>query len=119
LELTSIAYPHYFRPGTARLGPYFGVWEGERLVAMAGVRMAMPGWQELSAVCTHPEHRGRGLATTLSLRVVHEVLSAGDTPFLHTESDNPAREMYRKLGFRERALLPIRVLRLTETRGMQ
>jgi len=44
------------------LGRYFGVIENGRLAAMAGERMGMPGFREVSAVCTHPDFLGRGLA---------------------------------------------------------
>jgi GNAT superfamily N-acetyltransferase len=99
LELTALVYPAYFRPGTARLGDYFGLFDGRRLAAMAGIRMAMDGYQELSAICTHPDYRGRGFAGQLTKHLIGHVARKGDIPFLHTESDNPAKGLYEKLGF--------------------
>jgi ribosomal protein S18 acetylase RimI-like enzyme len=109
LELTALVYPAYFRPGTARLGTYLGFFEGGQLIAMAGTRMALLGFQELSAICTHPDFRGQGLAARLTRHLVREILDQGEVPFLHTESDNPAQGMYEKLGFRLHQRLPFHV----------
>ncbi|MFZ4508450.1 MAG: GNAT family N-acetyltransferase [Fimbriimonas sp.] len=111
LTLTSLAYPSYFRAGTARLGDYCGIYEGPELIAMAGVRMRRPGFEEISAICTHPDHRGRGLGSAVTRFMIDRIVSRVNTPFLHTESDNPAQLMYRKLGFEDRTLLPVQVLR--------
>lgn len=110
LELTALVYPAYFRPGTAKLGDYYGFIEDGRLCAMAGIRMAMDGYQEISAICTHPEFRGRGLAGRLTRHLVNQVHDQGDIAFLHTESDNPAKGMYEKLGFKLHQVLPFRIL---------
>ncbi|MBI5707628.1 MAG: GNAT family N-acetyltransferase [Armatimonadetes bacterium] len=111
LELTAQVYPAYFRPGTARLGHYVGILEDGVLCAMAGVRMAMDGYQELSAICTHPDHRGKGYATRLTRHLVHYVMSKGDVAFLHTESDNvAAQRVYERLGFTLRRVLPFDML---------
>jgi hypothetical protein len=65
-ELTRIAFPDFFRERTAELGVYLGVYDGEKLIAMAGERMALPGLQEISGVCTHPDFAGRGHARRLT-----------------------------------------------------
>jgi ribosomal protein S18 acetylase RimI-like enzyme len=111
LGLTALVYPAYFRRGTAELGTYFGVREGDRLVAMAGTRMSIPGYREISAVCVHPEFRGRGLAKRLVHRLVHYIRRQGRQPFLHTEATNAAgRALYESLGFRVRRSLPLWVI---------
>jgi ribosomal protein S18 acetylase RimI-like enzyme len=107
LELAALVYPHYFRRRTTRLGRYFGVLEGDRLLAMAGERMGMPGHREISAVCTHPSALGRGLARSLVAFLVNDLLAHGQRPFLHVSPSNVrARELYERLGFRVRAELP-------------
>ena len=112
VQLTSMVYPHYFKPGTARLGDYFGFIENGELVAMGGIRMAMDGYQELSAICTHPDSRGKGYASRLSTHLIHHILSVGERPFLHTESDNAAAQhVYEKLGFELRTILPFRIIK--------
>lgn len=112
LELTSLVYPAYFRAETALLGDYFGVVRDGHLCAMGGIRMAMDGHQELSAICTHPDARGQGLAAQVTAQLVRHVLDQGDLAFLHTESDNvSAQALYEKLGFQKRAELPFTVAR--------
>src|SRR3569833_4657796 len=54
VELASLTEPGPFRERTIELGSYYGVMEGERLLAMAGQRMRVPGFVEVSAVSTHP-----------------------------------------------------------------
>ena len=111
LELTALVYPAYFRAGTAGLGTYYGIKDGQRLCSMAGIRMAMDGYQEISAVCTHPDYRQRGYAARLIRRLVRHIQALGETPFLHTEADNlSARAMYEKLGFRVRTEIPFWVM---------
>jgi predicted GNAT family acetyltransferase len=70
---------------------------------MAGERMRMPGFTEVSGVCTHPDHRGRGYAGALLRRVAQRILDRGETPFLHSYADNAgAIALYESLGFRQR-----------------
>ncbi|MBN9308687.1 GNAT family N-acetyltransferase, partial [Devosia sp.] len=72
-----------------------------RLMAMAGERMRMDGLTEVSAVCTWPEFRGRGLAATLVSFVAAQIAREGRTPFLHVKQENAgAKSIYERLGFR-------------------
>lgn len=71
-----------------------------RLVAMAGERMKPDGFTEVSGVCTHPEHRGRGYAGALMRLVAGRILDRGETPFLHAYASNRgAIALYQTLGF--------------------
>ena len=107
LALTALVYPHYFRPHTMRLGRYFGVFVAGQLAAMIGERMAMPGFRELSAICTHPEHTGQGLARRLIAFVGNDLLARGETPFLHVSPSNRrARDLYLHNGFALRVGIP-------------
>lgn len=111
LELTAFVYPAYFRRGTAELGDYFGIVEDGRLCAMAGIRMSLDGFQEISAVCTHPDYRGKGYASRLSRHLIHQIESQGDIAFLHTEDYNEAAQaVYERLGFTRRKVLPFAVM---------
>jgi ribosomal protein S18 acetylase RimI-like enzyme len=111
LELTQMVYPSYFRRGTALLGQYFGILKGDRLCAMAGVRMTMTGFQEISGVCTHLEERGNGYAGRLSRHLISHIQHSGDVPFLHTESDNlVAQSVYERLGMSFRRVIPFRMV---------
>jgi GNAT superfamily N-acetyltransferase len=116
LELTALAFPGFFRPRSIAMGTYLGIREedGGRLVAMAGLRMAPEGYREISGICTHPAHRGRGHARRLVARLVYEILGLGLRPFLHVDGANAgAHAAYEKLGFAPRRdLTLLRVRRL-------
>lgn len=103
IELTAMTKPGPFGPRTHELGTYLGIRSRGRLVAMAGERLKVPGHTEVSAVCTHPEHTGKGYAAILMVEVMHRIRERGETPFLHVRADNGrAIEIYKRLGFRER-----------------
>lgn len=112
LALTALVYPHYFRPRTMALGRYFGIYEDGRLAAMIGERMGMHDWQEISAVCTHPDFNGRGLARRLLAWLSNDTLDRGRTPFLHVSPDNRrAKRLYEQGGYRDRREIPFWSLR--------
>jgi len=104
LALTALVYPHYFRPRTMDMGRYFGIYEHGRLAAMIGERMGSARHREISAVCTHPDFNGRGLARRLLAMLGNDVLAKGLTPFLHVSHANlRAKTMYERMGYRLRA----------------
>ena len=112
LELIALVYPAYFRQDTAKLGSYYGIFDGDRLAAMAGIRFSFPGFREVSAICTHPDYRNRGFASRITRHLCTHIRAEGETPFLHTEADNKnAQAVYSKLGFELRATLDLAVLR--------
>lgn len=107
IALTDLVFPGFFRPRTLEMGAYFGIYDGARLAAMAGERMRLDGYQELSAVCTHPSYTGRGYAQRLLSILSNSAYDRGFTPFLHVYADNArAIGVYRKMGFTDRATLP-------------
>jgi len=94
------------------LGRYFGILEAGRLSAMIGERMGFPGHREISAVCTHPEAAGRGLARQLLALLTNDLLERGEAPFLHVSPDNTrALTLYEQNGYRRRKALPFFALR--------
>jgi len=100
LALTAIAYPAFFRERAIELGRYLGVHVDGRLVAMAGERMRLTGWQEISGICTHPDHRGHGYARELTRPFVDASLARGVVPFLHVSVANThAIGLYERWGF--------------------
>ena len=100
VELAELTEPGPFRLRTHELGVFYGIFENGRLVSMAGQRMRLPGFVEISAVCTHSEARGKGYARTLMLAVMNDIRGEGDTPFLHTWAFNDtAIRVYTALGF--------------------
>lgn len=109
--LVALTQPGPFRPRTHTLGTFLGIRREGRLVAMAGMRFLLDRYREISAVCTHPDHVGRGLARGLVARVANAIHAEGRTPFLHVVSENSrARALYARLGFAERAALPMAVV---------
>ncbi|MGW7385990.1 GNAT family N-acetyltransferase [Streptomyces sp. NPDC054794] len=100
LGLIALTQPGPFLPRTVELGTYLGIRDRGRLIALAGERLRPPGWTEISAVCTHPDHRGRGLATRLVRAVAASIRQRGDTPFLHAAASNThAIRLYESIGF--------------------
>ena len=115
MALAKLTEPGPFAARTVVLGTYLGVRDGGRLIAMAGERMKFPGFSEVSGVCTHPDHRGRGLAEGLVRALMHQILHRGEVPFLHIFSENAAaRALYVKLGFNRRRSLVVSVLKRAE-----
>jgi ribosomal protein S18 acetylase RimI-like enzyme len=112
IALTALTKPGPFSTRTHELGVYLGIRSGEKLVAMAGERLKVPGFTEVSAVCTHPDHTGKGYAALLMTEVMRGIRQRGETPFLHVRGDNDrAIAIYKRLGFRERKLGHFAVLR--------
>lgn len=111
LALTKLTEPGPFLPRTIELGAYFGIHEDGLLVAMAGERLKLTGFTEVSAVCTHPEYRGRGYSNALMSAVIDGIMSRGQTPFLHVRTENPAVHLYQKLGFQIRAQIHLAVVK--------
>jgi len=111
LALATLTKPGPFRRGTLRLGGFIGVRREGRLIAMAGERMKLDGFTELSGVCTHPDFRGQGLAGRLSRLVVSHILARGEQAFLHAYAEHAATvAFYESLGFRVRARMTYTVL---------
>jgi ribosomal protein S18 acetylase RimI-like enzyme len=108
LALTALVYPHYFRPRTIEMGHYLGIYDGSVLIAMAGERMGMDGYQEISAVCTHPDFTGRGHAQRLVAELNNAALDRGRVPFLHVSHENTrAKALYERLGYVHRTDVPL------------
>jgi ribosomal protein S18 acetylase RimI-like enzyme len=100
VQLARLTNPGPFGIRTPELGEYFGFFEGDQLIAMAGERMCAGDLHEVSGICTHPDFQGRGLARKLTLKLVRRQMQRGKTSFLHVMSHNtPARGLYGKMGF--------------------
>ncbi|MBU1271903.1 MAG: GNAT family N-acetyltransferase [Alphaproteobacteria bacterium] len=111
LALATLTRPGPFRSRTRELGPFIGIKHDGELVAMAGRRLRVHGFTELSGVCTHPDHRGKGYAAALSRAVVGEIHASGEAAFLHAFADHEATiAFYRSLGFEVRAPMVYTIL---------
>lgn len=113
LDLVDQTKPGPFGQRTLELGRFLGLKVDGQLVAMAGERMHLDGYTEVSAVCTRDDFRGRGLARRLVSAICSGIAARGETPVLHSFADNHgAIALYTELGFRVRATLRLTVLRL-------
>jgi ribosomal protein S18 acetylase RimI-like enzyme len=113
LALTKLTEPGPFLPRTIELGAYYGIHASGSLVAMTGERLRLAGFTEVSAVCSHPDFRGRGYGNALMSVVISGIMNRGNTPFLHVKTNNPAIALYKNLGFRTRAQLYLAVIQQT------
>jgi len=111
MALVELTKPGPFAIRTHELGSYLGIRDNGKLVAMVGERMRLDGYTEISAVCAHPDYRGRGYPHTLIAALSNAILERGEVPFLHVFSDNQsAIALYEKLGFTFRKTLQLTVV---------
>jgi predicted GNAT family acetyltransferase len=103
LALTALTRPGPFYERTIEFGNYMGIFDGKELIAMAGERLQLPGYTEISAICTNPQYLGKSYASYLLSIASQKVIAAGSTPFLHVRKDNHrAIQVYEKLGYEKR-----------------
>ncbi len=111
VDLAALTRPGPFGLRTPELGVYLGIFDDGRLVAMAGERMQVGEWREISGVCTHPRYTGRGLAQQLVQVLIANQQSRGERTFLHVMSANHrARQLYERLGFENYLETTVRVI---------
>jgi ribosomal protein S18 acetylase RimI-like enzyme len=111
LELTALTEPGPFRPRTYELGEFWGIRENGHLAAMAGQRLALPGFIEISAVCTHPDFRGRRYSASLVSAMARAIDQRGQTPILHVLPTNAAAiSVYESVGFVKRRSFDLTVV---------
>ncbi len=111
IDLVVRTEPGPFLPRTIELGDYLGIRRGGALVAMAGERLRLKGWTEISAVCTAPDHRGQGLASRLMGALIAAIQLRSEGVFLHVLATNSgAIRLYEELGFRVRQTATLTVV---------
>ena len=114
IELMTLTKPGPFSARTHELGTFLGIRVGNQLVAMAGERMKPAGYTEITAVCVHPSHRGRGYGQMLLGAIARQIVARGDVPFLHVFTSNEsAIALYERQGMEIRRRLHVTVLRKT------
>ena len=111
VALTTATQPGPFGPRTIELGDYLGVRRQGKLAAMAGERMRLDGYTEISAVCVDAAFRGQGHAAGLTRLLIAAIRARAETPFLHVfKLNHAAIALYRTLGFVERREMHLTVL---------
>ena len=114
LALTDVAFPGFFRIRTCEMGTCFGIRERGQLVAMGGERLAVPGWREISGVCTRPGFTGRGYAERIIRRLLGTHAAQNLHSLLHVSPSNQrAIALYVRLGFTIRGDVPLYPVCLT------
>ncbi|NEU09689.1 GNAT family N-acetyltransferase [Flavihumibacter sp. R14] len=115
ISLTKLTNPGPFAERTIEFGNYTGIFKSGELVAMAGQRMHAFDYIEISAVCTHPDHAGKGYGRTLLAGQAERILSSESIPYLHVRKDNAtAIRLYEQSGFRVRSEMMFYVLEKPE-----
>ena len=80
-------------------------------MALAGQRLHIFEYTEISAVCTHPDYLGRGYAKQLLLSHIHRMRAAGNVPILHVRNTNErAFKVYESLGFKTRTTIHFNIM---------
>jgi predicted GNAT family acetyltransferase len=111
IDLTSITHPGPFLNRTIEFGNYFGILKDDKLIAMAGQRLHPAKYIEISAVCTHPDHTGKGYGKALINSQVDKIISEDNFPILHVKANNEhAINLYKHLGFSVRSEMNIKVI---------
>lgn len=101
INLVRLTKPGPFGTRTIEFGHYHGIFNEGKLVAMTGQRLHIENYTELSAVCTHPDHLGKGYASILLQHQLQIILQKDQKPFLHVRDDNKrAIAVYERLGFK-------------------
>lgn len=104
IELTKLTNPGPFDTRTIDFDNYYGIFDGDRLAAMAGQRLNPLPYAEISAVCTHPDYTGRGYARQLVDFQINRIKKEGSIPILHVADGNDRPfELYKKIGFEVRS----------------
>jgi ribosomal protein S18 acetylase RimI-like enzyme len=111
MALTELTKPGPFTPRTHELGTFLGIRSEGDLVAMAGERMKPADYTEITAVCVHPSHRGRGYGQMLLAAIARKISGRTELPFLHVFSNNSsAIALYQRQGMEIRRRLHVTVL---------
>ncbi len=102
-DLYETAYPdRYFDERLLATGKFFGIFDGDKIIAIAGVHVYSKQYKiaVLGSITTHPDYRGKGLATKVSSRIIEDLKNYVELITLNVQDDNlPAIRCYEKLGF--------------------
>ncbi len=110
-ELAALTQPGPFTKRTIEFGSFYGIKNGDSLVAMAGQRMQLGKFTEISGVCTHPDFQGKGYARALVHEASNQMELRGEIPFLHVLASNTAAiKSYTACGFTQRCIMQFAII---------
>jgi ribosomal protein S18 acetylase RimI-like enzyme len=102
-KMYDLAYPaNWFDPRMLETGCFFGIYQNGEIASAAGIHVYSPLYQAaaLGNICTHPDYRGRGLASKVTARLCQFLVGMVDTIGLNVKADNKtALSVYIRLGF--------------------
>jgi len=102
-NLLSIAYPeNWFDNRMLETGMYYGYFNNERLIGMAGVHVYSAAYKiaALGNITTHPDFREKGIASKLTSAVCYELNKKTSVIGLNVTATNVAAiKCYEKIGF--------------------
>lgn len=97
--------PTHYTSESIERAVYYGAFDGDRLVAVAGTHVVSPHQSiaVLGNVFTHPRYRGRGLAKQVTAAVTRELLArgCGEVVLTVNPENTPAVAAYSTLGYRQ------------------
>jgi ribosomal protein S18 acetylase RimI-like enzyme len=93
---------NWFDKRMLETGMYYGYFEKGELIGIAGIHIYSPEYKvaAIGNVTTHPEHRGKGIATQVTYKLCTELLKNVEYIGLNVMPDNEAAiRCYQKIGF--------------------
>jgi ribosomal protein S18 acetylase RimI-like enzyme len=93
---------NWFDPRMLQTGQYAGIWDGDRLVSIAGIHVYSPRYRvaALGNITTHPNYRQQGLARAVTAALCNNLLKTVDYIGLNVQTENKgAAALYAQLGF--------------------
>lgn len=104
LDFYNKSYPrNWFDPRMLETGKYFCIRRDGNIVSAGGIHVYSSEYRvgTLGNIATHPEYRGKGFGTAVTVMVCRSLLETVDHVGLNVRSDNTAAiSCYEKLGFR-------------------
>lgn len=94
--------PDAFRSSQVDQGIFYGLWQDEELVAVAGTHLVAStmGVAAVGNIYTDPGWRGRGYGSAVTSAVTADLVEQGFLVVLNVDRDNQvATRLYRKLGY--------------------
>jgi predicted GNAT family acetyltransferase len=101
-----------WNPIQFKVGPYYIVKQGSRIVSAAGIHILTPQIAQLGNILTDRVHRRKGYSRACTTALVREVSSRNRMVSLFVRTDNtPAIRMYEQIGFKKNKTIKFLIMR--------